>query len=250
MNKMNLDNKVILVTGASSGIGRGCAKVFAEGGAKVLIAARRENNLIELKKEIEEMGGVAEYTLLDVTSEEQCKAAVRVCVEKFGRIDGLLNCAGYGYFPGDFNDEFNTELFEKVIKTNLESVFLMTKYAVPEMEKCGGGSIVNISSIAAIKGHSPIAYTATKGGINAWCKKMGIYFADKNIRVNAICPGIVRAESTLPFMQDEEASKTMCHVQRIGEPEDIGYGALYLLSDAASWVTGQVLVIDGGETCI
>lgn len=253
MKKFSLEGKVILVTGASSGIGRGCAMLFAESGAKVFVTARREQNLKDLKQEIEAVGGVAEYAVCDITSEEQCKASVEACIRTFGRLDGLVNSAGMGYSPSGFEEEFSTELFDRVINTNLRSVFFMTKYAAPEMGKCGAGAIVNISSLAAIKGHSPLAYTASKGGILSLTKMLGRYLADKKIRVNTIYPGSVRADMTEHLLANEDIRKMLldaCQIKRIGEPEDIAYGALYLISDASSWVTGQHLVIDGGETCV
>lgn len=253
MDKFRLDGKVALITGASSGIGRETAKLFAQYGAKVFVAARRENRLQELKAEIEAEGGVAEYAICDVSEEENCRKVVADCIKSFGRLDILVNSAGQGDSMGSLEEEFDTAHFDLVIKTDLASVFFMIKYAYPEMEKVGGGSIVNISSTCALRNFGVVAYSAAKGGILSMDRNLVPHFGRLNIRVNSIYPGTIDTEMTANasrrYENFEEMVKSMTPLGRMGQPEEIAYCALYLAADVSSFVTGQAFVVDGGMTC-
>lgn len=252
MNKFSLEGKVALITGSSSGMGRETAKLFAEYGAKVFLTARRENRLQELKEEIETAGGVAEYAKCDVSIEENCRDSVAACVEKFGKLDILVNSAGLGAAAGGLEVEFDTNKFDRVIKTDLASIFYMIKYSYPEMNKAGGGSIVNISSIASMKNFGVVSYAAAKGGIRSMDLTLACYFGDMNIRVNSIYPGAILTEMSAKELENKELYDEMIKLtplRRIGMPDDIAYCALYLASDASSFVTGQAFVVDGGYTC-
>ena len=252
MNDFSLEGKVALITGASSGIGRGTARLFARYGAKVFLAARRENRLEELKAEIEAAGGEAGYLKTDVSSEEDCKAAVKACVEKFGKLDILFNNAGISDTANGLDQEFNTDWFNRVIDTDLRGAFYMIKYSYPEMNKAGGGSVINISSIAAVRGFGIVGYSMAKGGICAVDRALAREFGAMNIRINSICPGSIDTEIIADHLNQEgvrEALGAAAAMGRIGTPEDIGYYALYLASDVSSFVTGQLLVVDGGLTC-
>lgn len=168
-------------------------------------------------------------------------------------MDALVNAAGIGAAPADFDTEFDTDNFERIMKINLASVFYMTKYACPEFEKIGGGSIVNISSGAALHSGGAVAYTASKGGVKSMTRMLGNYLGKKHIRVNSVYPGLVRSEMIDGVIKQNKAAFDMVAERtplgRIGEPEDIAYCVLYLASDASSWVTGQDFVIDGGDSC-
>ena len=261
MDKMfDLTGRVALVTGISSmGIGHSSAKVFAEHGAKVFGVCRREQPLLEMKAEIEAIGGEFAYCVADVSQEDQVKASVDQCVEAFGRLDIMLLVAGTSGLPArggtDRDAVFNTENWHNVEAVNLDSIMYYTKYGWAECAKNKVGSIIAIASIAALPGvgnDASAAYTATKGAIRSLTNWFAINFGKEGVRFNSIYPGFIRTSLTAsacdykPFIEPK--------LQKIpvgvwGEPEDIAYGALYLASDASKFVTGQHLVIDGGETC-
>ena len=252
MNDFSLEGKVAIVTGSSSGIGRGTAKIFARYGAKVLLAARRESRLQELKAEIEAAGGIADYIVCDVSIEENCRDTVAACIEKFGRLDIVVSSAGYGTTSEGLEAEFKAEKFEKVIKTDLASVFNFIKYSYPEMAKVGGGSIITISSIAAVKGFGQVSYSAAKGGIRSMDRALASELGPMGIRINSIYPGYINTEMSAPTMANEEVHKAILAglpMRRVGEPEDIGYCALFLASDVSGFITGQAFIVDGGQTC-
>ena len=252
MDKFSLEGKVALVTGPSSGIGRETARLFAEYGAKVFLAARRESRLQELKAEIEAAGGIAGYTVCDVSIEEDCKNAIAACVEEFGKLDILVNSAGIGDIWQGLEGEFNTEKYEKVMRTDFGGVFFMIKYAYPEMEKGGGGSIISISSISAFKCYGVIPYSAAKGAIRSMDRALARELGARKIRVNSIYPGTVLSEMSEKNLEDKDilqAQIDLTALGRIGLPEDIAYCALYLASDVSSFVTGQAFIVDGGQTC-
>ena len=252
MDKFNLEGKVALVTGSSAGIGRGIAELLAKSGAKVCLAARRETRLQEIKAEIEAAGGIVDYVVCDVSTEENCKNAVAACVEKFGRLDILVNSAGIGEVPTGVDDEFGTEKLNRVLNTDLFGILYMIKYSYPEMKKVVGGSIVNISSIAAVKNMGGVAYSAAKGGIKSMDVTLACYFGPLNIRVNSIYPGVILSEMSEKQLENKDFHDALCSnipMNRIGLPEDIAYCTLYLASDASSYVTGQAFVVDGGWTC-
>lgn len=251
-----MDGKVALVAGASSGMGAGTAKILAEAGAKVFILARRENKLASVQKEITSNGGVCEYMVCDTFSEENCKNAVDACVKAFGRVDALVYCAGIEgsstlYSPVE--EQFEADNLHNVMSVNFDGIYYMIKYVYPEMVKVGGGSIVDISSVAAIRsGMSSVAYASSKGAMWSMVKTLARMVGPQKIRVNSILPGMVETEMTQDYVKDpaflEQFIPTIA-LRDSGKVEDIGNTVLFLVSDASRYITGQDIVVDGGMTC-
>lgn len=250
---MKLENKIALITGGGSGIGKATAFLFAKEGARVVITGRREQILqgavIEAKTENLEI----EYLVSDVSEEKDCKAAVDYTVSKFGRIDILFNNAGVSYMG--ITHETSTELWDKTFDINVKGIYLMSKYAIPYMIEEKSGCIVNNSSILGLKA-SPAgfaAYSSSKGAVNQLTRSMALEYADKGIRVNGICPGTIYT----PMMDDlfdkwsdrEVGEKRYISVHPIGrlaQPEEIAHAVLFLCDDNIKFMTGTMLSVDGG----
>ncbi|MBR4333428.1 MAG: SDR family oxidoreductase [Clostridia bacterium] len=252
MNAFDLTGRVALITGGGSGIGKGCAKILADAGAKVVIVGRRMNKLEEVKAEIEAAGGKCACFSADLTNEENCRAMVDFCVSTFGRLDILINSAGGRGAHGALEDEFSTQNYEETMAVDFTSTFMAVKYAYPECAKNGVGSIINIASLAALQARGPIVYSAAKGAVRAFSRTLAKRLGDQKVRVNTIYPGFIITEMTAgvkdrPDMRERFEKESPLGL--LGEVEDIGYCALYLASDAARFVTGQDFVIDGGATC-
>ena len=234
----DLTGRAALITGGGSGIGKGCAIALAEAGARVMVVGRRLAKLEEVKAEIESKGGVCECFSTDLTKEESCKAMVDACVEKFGHLDILVNSAGGRGAHGNLALEFSTENLRDTMALDFDSTFNSIKYAYPEMERCGGGSVINIASLAALRASGPIVYSAAKGAIKSMSR--------------TIYPGFIVTEMTAGVMDHPEIRakyEAESPLGLLGQAEDIAYCALYLASDAAKFVTGQDFVVDGGATC-
>ncbi|MFA9407304.1 MAG: SDR family NAD(P)-dependent oxidoreductase [Candidatus Dadabacteria bacterium] len=250
---MKLENKIALITGGGTGIGKATAFLFAKEGARVVITGRREQILqgavIEAKTENLEI----EYLVSDVSEEKDCKAAVDYTVSKFGRIDILFNNAGVSYMG--ITHETSTELWDKTFDINVKGIYLMSKYAIPYMIEEKSGCIVNNSSILGLKA-SPAgfaAYSSSKGAVNQLTRSMALEYADKGIRVNGICPGTIYT----PMMDDlfdkwsdrEVGEKRYISVHPIGrlaQPEEIAHAVLFLCDDNIKFMTGTMLSVDGG----
>lgn len=247
---MRLQNKVAIVTGGGTGIGRGIALMFAKEGAKVVVAGRRMEPLNEVTNTIKTAGGEALAVQTDVSLVDQVEAMFKQTMDKYGRVDILVNNAGI-YLPHDAVSATEEE-WNKVISIDLKSVWLCSKVVIPQMINQGGGKIINIASIAGLVGFAGSAfYCATKGAVVNLTREMALDYASKKININAIAPGVIESEMTKPFLTDENYTKSLLDqtpVGRIGKPEDIAYGAVYLASDESSFVTGHILVIDGGWT--
>jgi NAD(P)-dependent dehydrogenase (short-subunit alcohol dehydrogenase family) len=258
-----LVGKVAIVTGGASGIGAETARIFAMHGAKVLLTdtnAALGNAVVE---EITKAGGTASFAAQDVVSESQWEAVAAEAEKRYGRIDILCNIAGIsGRDPrmniqtsltaGPRLAEQTLEQWNKVMEINATGVFLGTKAVIPAMQRAGGGSIINISSICGIVGsHANAAYHASKGAVRIFSKAAAIQYAPEKIRVNSVHPGFVDTPMTKPGHSNPEVAKKRLEVTplgRFGTPADIAAGCLYLASDESSWVTGSELVIDGGMT--
>lgn len=244
-----LNGKIALVTGGGSGIGRATALRLAGEGAKVMIADYMPEGGERTVKMIKEAGGEAGFVAADVSIAKQAEAMVTETVKRYGRIDCAFNNAGIeGKIANTL--ECSEETFDRVIAINLKGVWLCMKYEIREMLKQGGGSIVNTASIAGLVGFEGLpAYNASKGGVVQLTRTAALEFATKKIRVNCVCPGVIRTAMVERLLDNrgfnEEDLISGEPVGRMGKPEEIAEGVLWLLSDASSFVTGHPLVIDG-----
>ncbi|MCS5654427.1 MAG: glucose 1-dehydrogenase [SAR202 cluster bacterium] len=247
---MRLQGKVAIITGAARGQGAEEARMFAKEGAKVVLADVTDQEGTAVAAEIAEMGGDALYVHLDVTNEDEWDAAVQSAVASFGKLDILVNNAGI--WRRGHVLETSSDQWDDIMDVNAKGVFLGTKAAIPEMRKAGGGSIVNISSTAGLVGSkTSAAYSASKGAVRIFTKSTAVQYAAEGIRANSIHPGPIdtdMGDQVWPDAASKSASVTRTALNRMGTPEDIAYGALYLASDESSFVTGSELVIDGGVT--
>ena len=247
---MRLENKVAMISGGARGMGAVEAKLFAKEGAKVIIGDMLEEEGRKLEAEINETGGECLFVPLDVTDENAWQRAVSQGVARFGKLDILVNNAGI-YRANDVLETTSAE-WDQVMDINAKGVFLGTKHAIPEMRKSGGGSIVNISSVAGLVGsRMTAAYTASKGAVRLLTKSTAVQYASDGIRANSVHPGTIETPMTAGLLADEAHRQDRMDrtpIGRLGQPEDVAYGALYLASDEASFVTGSELVIDGGRT--
>jgi len=245
---MRLEGKVALISGGARGIGAATARLMAGEGAAVVIADVLEKEGMETEAKISEAGGEVLFVRLDVTSEADWNAAVTATVTKYGKLDILVNNAGISSRTGV--EETTVESWDQVMDINAKGVFLGTKAAIPEMRKAGGGSIINISSIYGIVGSGGSAsYHASKGAVRIFTKAAAVQYAREGIRVNSVHPGFVDSPMTeahhgVPEIRQARTGQTP--LGRLGIPEDIAPGILYLASDQSSFVTGSELVIDGG----
>ena len=242
-----LDNKVAIITGAASGIGRATAVRFAAEGAKVVVADLADEAGTALA---DELGGL--YVHVDVADEESVKAMFGATIDAYGGLDVLFNNAGIS--PNDDDSILTTglEAWQRVQDVNLKSVYLCCKHGIPFMQQRGGGSIINVASFVAIMGSatSQISYTASKGGVLSMSRELGVQFARENIRVNALCPGPVNT----PLLQElfakdpERAARRLVHVPmgRFAQPEEMASAVLFLASDDSSFMTASTFLVDGG----
>ena len=247
---MRLQGKVALISGGARGMGAVEARMFAGEGAKVVIGDLLEEEGRRTEAEINETGGECLFVKLDVTSEDDWRQAVASTAARFGKLDILVNNAGI--YRTERVEETSEELWEQVMEINAKGVFLGTKHAIPEMRKAGGGSIVNISSVAGLVGNAmSAAYIASKGAVRLFTKATAIQYAGEGIRANSVHPGTIETPMTAHLLSQEEYRQDRMErtpLGRLGRPEDVAYGVLYLASDESSFVTGSELVIDGGRT--
>ena len=252
---MRLEGKVALISGGARGQGAVEAKMFALEGAKVVFGDIRDQEGQQVEAEIRELGGEATYTHLDVTSEADWSSAVDTAVDRYGKLDILVNNAGISIFKGV--EDTTEEDWDRVMAVNATGAFLGTKHAIPAMRRAGGGSIINISSAAGLRGGPPTrggpplaAYVASKGAIRLFTKSTAIQYAGENIRCNSVHPGAVDTPmgQDVPYDPARRDARRRTPMDRRAAPEEIAYGVLYLASDESSFVTGSELVIDGGQT--
>ncbi|MWV43203.1 glucose 1-dehydrogenase [Paenibacillus sp. HJL G12] len=245
-----LTGKVAIITGAANGMGAAEAKLFASEGAKVVATDLNENVLNEVIQEITNNGGEAIGLKQNVASEEEWKHVVEETVKQYGKVDILVNNAGVSSTMTIANLEM--EQWNKVLDINLNGCMLGMKYAIPEMQKNGSGSVINISSIGGIVGMAgSSAYTAAKGALRSISKAAAVEFSKESIRVNSVHPGIIETPMTAPSFKDATPFyKTFTQLPYFGKPEDVAYGVLFLASDESRFMTGAELVIDGGWTAL
>jgi NAD(P)-dependent dehydrogenase (short-subunit alcohol dehydrogenase family) len=254
---MRLKGKTALITGAGSGMGRVATALFAGEGANVIATDISSTGLADTEALVardhpEAIGRIRSLTG-DVTDAADVERWVKMGVDHFGAVNVLYNNAGI--FPDDDRSVIDTgeDAWAKTLDVNLKGVMLCCKYAIPEMQRAGGGSVVNVASFVALVGCTvpQDAYTASKGAVLALTKSLAVQFGPDHIRVNAICPGPVLTPLLVDlFPSEEEKMKRLNRIPlgRFGLPEDIAYAALYLASDESSWMTGTQFVVDGGIT--
>ncbi len=254
-----LEGKVAMITGGASGIGAESARLFAEHGAAVAVADINDNLGPLVVRQIEEAGGAACYVHLDTVDEDQWRETVKSVLDRFGRLDIMLNAAGVsGRMPDGSAapriGEADLANWNRVMDVNSTGVFLGTKHAIEAMRASGGGSIINISSIYGIVGsvHNA-AYHASKGAVRTLSKSAAAQYASEGIRVNSVHPGFVDTPMTETVHSSPELARPRLDqtpMGRFGQPADIANGCLFLASDESGWMTGAELVIDGGMTAV
>ena len=258
---MRLEGKVALISGGARGQGAAEAKLFVSEGAAVVIADILDEEGMKLEAELRELGADASYIHLDVTDADQWQAAVDETISRYGKLDILVNNAGIGSAnTGGLDapkiDGVGVEIWDRIMDVNAKGVFLGTRAAIPAMKDAGGGSIINISSIAGLVGLYPAtgassAYASSKGAVRLLTKSTAIQYAADGIRCNSVHPGYIDTAMTermlsQPDIREQRIAATP--LGRIGNVDDIAYGVLFLASEEASFMTGSELVIDGGWT--
>ncbi len=254
---MRLKDKVALVTGAGAGIGRAVSLVFAREGASVATSDISLASSQDTARMIEELGGRALALRCDVSNAEDAERMVYEAAAEFGRLDIVVNSAGISARNALPEGASPEAVWDKVIDVNLKGTYLVCWYALPEMEKSGGGSIINLASIMGLVGY-PVGigggfnpYPPSKGGVVQFTRTLAVDSARKNIRVNCLCPGFVSTNFTRALTDDPDTNALLEGLHpmgRLGRPEEIASVALYLASDDASYVTGAALTVDGGYT--
>lgn len=245
---ITLEGKTAIVTGAGRGIGKGIAKVFAQEGAQVLAVNRSEKAGKETVAEIKAAGFEASFFQADVKSKSGMEAMAAACIERYGRIDIL--CINAGVYPTALIGDMTDELWDEVLDTNLKGAFYGVRACAPQMKQQNQGRIVMVSSITGPNVGWPglSHYMASKGGLNAFVKAAALEFAKHNITVNAVSPGSIMTDGLRELGGDAlDDIKAIIPAGYIGEPEDIAYALVYFASDQARFVTGQALVLDGGQ---
>ncbi len=257
---MRLKNKIAIITGGGTGIGKASAILFVKEGASVVICGRRKQKLKEtesaiikdLKLKAKDQKRVLSVSC-DVSKQDDVSKLINKTIKQFDKIDILINNAGV-FGKRSIVHKYTLSDWEKVIDINLKGMFISAKKVIPKMISNGGGSIVNIASIlgnVAIPEAS--AYNSSKGGVIMFTKSISVEYGKHNIRANSICPGVVKTPMTQGLLADKKTSSALLNLYpmgRFGKPEDIAYGCLYFASDESSWVTGTTLTIDGGYTAM
>jgi NAD(P)-dependent dehydrogenase (short-subunit alcohol dehydrogenase family) len=250
---MRLANKVALITGGGSGIGKASCLLFAREGAKVVVVDLKQETAEATAEEIRQAGGEARGFAADVSKAKDSEAMVAFAEESYGRLDIAFNNAGV-FHPNDESvTNTSEEIWDMVIDVNLKGVFLGCKYEVPALLRAGGGSIINTASFVAVMGAAvpQIAYTASKGGVLAMTREIAVEFARQNIRANSLCPGPVETPLLAELLADPaRRNRRLVHIPqgRFARAEEMANAALFLASDESSFVTGSVITADGGMT--
>ncbi len=242
-----------LITGAGGGIGRESALLFAQEGARVVAVDLNEKAGRQTVKLVKAAGGEASFVAADVSRADDCQRMVNAAEKKYGRLDILFNNAGIMHHSDDNAVTTEESIWDLTMNVNARGVFLGCKYGIPAMRRAGGGSIINTASFVAIMGAATpqIAYTASKGAVLAMTRELAVIHARENIRVNALCPGPLRTELLMSYLNtDEKKQRRLVHIPmgRFGEASEIARAALFLASDESSYITGTDFVVDGGIT--
>jgi NAD(P)-dependent dehydrogenase (short-subunit alcohol dehydrogenase family) len=250
---MRLRDKVAVITGAAQGIGRESAWLFASEGAKIVAADVQDDAGQAMVTELQTAGHAACYVHADVSQAADCQRMIAAAEEHFGRVDVLFNNAGI-MLSGDGDAESTEEeVWERTLGVNLKGVFFGCKYGIPALRRAGGGSIINTASFVALLGAATpqIAYTASKGGVLALTRELAVVHARESIRVNALCPGPLRTDLLMKFLDTEaKRQRRLVHIPmgRFGEAREMAQAALFLASSESSYLTGAEFIVDGGIT--
>ncbi len=250
---MRLKDKVALITGAGSGIGYQTALLFAKEGASVVVVDINDTGGENTVREIKDQGGTARFVHADVASADDCQTMIQAAEDSFGALHILFNNAGISHADDDDAMHTSEVVWDLTMQVNVKGVFLGCKYGIPALRRAGGGSIINTASFVASLGAATpqLAYTASKGAVLAMTRELATIHAREGIRVNALCPGPLRTELLMKYLDTEEKrQRRLVHIPmgRFGEAEEIAYAALYLASDESSFVTGTNFLVDGGIT--
>ncbi|MFZ4984984.1 MAG: glucose 1-dehydrogenase [Blastocatellia bacterium] len=248
-----LEGKVALITGAGGGIGRESAILFAREGAKIVVVDVTEKTGKQTVKLVRAAGGEAVFAAADVSRADDCERMVRMAEKKFGRLDILFNNAGIMHHSDDNAVTTEESIWDLTMNINARGVFLGCKYGIPALRRAGGGSIINTASFVALMGAATpqVAYTASKGAVLAMTRELAVIHAREKIRVNSLCPGPLRTELLMSYLNtDEKKQRRLVHIPmgRFGEASEIAQAALFLASDESSFITGTDFVVDGGIT--
>jgi len=250
---MRLANKVCLITGGGSGIGKASSLLFAKEGAKVVVVDLKKDTAEATADEIRKAGGDARAFAADVSKAKDAQGMVRFAEKIYGKLNVVFNNAGVFHPNDDSVTNTTEEIWDLVINVNLKGVFLGCKYAIPALQRAGGGSIINTASFVAILGAAApqIAYTASKGGVLSMTREIAVEFARQKIRVNALCPGPVETPLLAELLSDPaRRQRRLVHIPpgRFAKAEEIASAALFLASDESSYVNGSTFLVDGGIT--
>jgi len=249
---MRLQDKIAIVTGAASGIGRGVAQVFAREGCKLTLVDVNEAGLKETLASIQaQEGAQAIVAPADLSRSEDVQRAVGQAITKYGRLTTLINCHGISLLQDTRILDVPEEIFDRTIASNLRSIFLTCKYSIPHIKQAGGGAIVNLASAAAFGGGGGTSYTASKGGVTAITRAISFQHAADGIRCNSICPGPIDTPMIQISMKKLGATSMAPRpgtIPRMGRPEEVAFLIAFLASDEAAYITGAAYTIDGGMT--
>jgi NAD(P)-dependent dehydrogenase (short-subunit alcohol dehydrogenase family) len=252
-----LSGKVALITGAATGIGRATAQLFAQAGARVVITDMREEELAATATAVHDKGGQVLALAADLSRAESCASVVEEALGVAGRLDVLFNNAGVGTMVvGGTVETITIEQWDLALDVNVRAMYLVSRAAIPALRAAGGGSIINTSSVSAFHGSATRpthAYAASKGAVLALTRAMAASYGRDRIRVNAICPGLIRTRLTADIVDHaarEAAEGRGIPLGRVGEPEDIARCALFLASDDSAFITGTEIVVDGGALAL
>jgi NAD(P)-dependent dehydrogenase (short-subunit alcohol dehydrogenase family) len=255
-NPNRLQGKVAIITGGSSGIGKASCELFQKNGITgLMVADLDEKNGKELveKMNSERKEKFAEFLKVDVTSSNSLKNMVDQTVKRFGKLNIMFNNAGIMHPDDDGPVTTEEKIWDLTMNVNLKSVYLCCKHGIPEILKSGGGSIINVASLVAVMGSATpqLAYTASKGGVLAMTREMAIIYARQNLRINSLCPGPIRTDLLMKFLDtDEKLNRRLVHIPigRFGETKEIAQAVAFLASDESSFITGSTFLVDGGIT--
>lgn len=250
---MRLENKVALITGAGSGIGRETSLLFASEGARVVVVDVNDAAGNDTVRMVADAGGQAAYIHADVSNAGDCEAMIAFAERTYDKLDVLFNNAGISH--ADDDDAINTteDVWDLTFNVNVKGVFLGCKYGIPALRRAGGGSIINTASFVAVLGAATpqLAYTASKGAVLSMTRELAVIHAREGIRVNALCPGPLRTELLMKYLNtDAKKQRRLVHIPmgRFGEAKEIAKAVLFLASDESSFTTGATFLVDGGIT--